>query len=259
MAERQDAAWKVCAETEYVWKKGKNRMKPIIGVMPLWDEDKNSIWMLPDYLEAVKKTGGVPFVFPFLEEDADILRLTPLCDGFLFTGGQDVAPLLYGEEEAKELGECCEKRDHMEQIVLKEALREDKPVFGICRGIQLINAALGGSLYQDLPTMHPSRTCHSQPAPYDVPSHEVQVLQDTPLRSCIQKDRLSVNSCHHQAIKDPAQGLQAMALSPDGLIEAMCRPDSRFLWAVQWHPEFLFEKDENSQKLFRAFIQACEA
>ena len=234
-------------------------MKPIVGVMPLWDQQKNSLWMLPDYLEALRESGAVPVVFPFLEEKADILRLTALCDGFLFTGGQDVTPALYHEEAVGELGECCEKRDRMERIVLAEALAEKKPVFGICRGLQFINAALGGSLYQDLPSMHPSDVCHSQAAPYDAPSHAVTVLKDTPLYGCIEKESLKVNSCHHQAIKTLTPGLQTMAVSPDGLIEAVYKPGYPFLWAVQWHPEFLFQTDEDSRKLFKAFVQALSS
>ena len=136
-------------------------------------------------------------------------------------------------------------------------LEQGKPVLGICRGLQLINVALGGSLYQDLPTQHPSSVCHRQPAPYDQPIHLVELIPNTPLQKCLGKDELPVNSCHHQGIKELASGLQPMAYAKDGLVEAVWKPGSRFVWAVQWHPEFSHKVDENSRKIFRAFVKAA--
>ena len=144
----------------------------------------------------------------------------------------------------------------MEGIVLKMALERDKPVLGICRGIQFINAFLGGTLYQDLPTQHPSQTNHRQPAPYDRPVHDVTVAGKSPLHDCLACDRLAVNSCHHQAVRTLAPALQAMAFSPDGLVEAAYMPGKRFVWAVQWHPEFSFRTDAASRKIFRAFTES---
>ena len=268
-------------------------MKPIIGVMPLWDDEKKSLWMLPGYLDGIAKEGGIPVIFPFSDKDDDLKQLMSMCDGFLFTGGHDVQPSLYGEEPIGELLErklldCCEKRDRMELIVLREAMKEQKPILGICRGLQFINAALGGSLYQDLPLQHPSDVVHHQPAPYNVPSHEVKLTEGSPLYTCLadgvmgqgsaqealragsaqsvqasgqaglQNCRLAVNSCHHQAIKDLAPGLKPMAVSDDGLVEAFYLPDYPFLWAVQWHPEFCAYTDENSQKIFRAFVNSMK-
>ena len=268
-------------------------MKPIIGVMPLWDDEKKSLWMLPGYLDGIAKEGGIPVIFPFSDKDDDLKQLMSMCDGFLFTGGHDVQPSLYGEEPIGELLErklldCCEKRDRMELIVLREAMKEKKPILGICRGLQFINAALGGSLYQDLPLQHPSDVVHHQPAPYNVPSHEVKLTEGSPLYTCLadgvmgqagiqaglrqgsaqsvqafgqaglQNCRLAVNSCHHQAIKDLAPGLKPMAVSDDGLVEAFYLPDYPFLWAVQWHPEFCAYTDENSQKIFRAFVNSMK-
>ena len=230
--------------------------KPVVGVMPLWDEKKDSIWMLPGYLEGISQAGAVPVIFPFSSGEKDLRQLAGLCDGFLFTGGHDVSPRLYHETPLKGLIEPCQERDVMEEIVLRTALEEDKPVLGICRGIQFINVFLGGSLYQDIQAQHPSRVCHRQRAPYDVPAHEVRLLEPSPLQACLGVDRISVNSCHHQAVKELAPGLKPMALAPDGLVEALWRPESRFLWAVQWHPEFSFARDENSRKIFNAFAAA---
>jgi hypothetical protein len=115
--------------------------------MPLWDDEKDSIWMLPGYLDGIRQAGAVPFIFPFSAEDAEPAQLMGFCDGFLFTGGHDVSPRLYHEEPPDGLVFVCEKRDTMEAVVLRSALEADKPVLGICRGIQFINAALGGTLY----------------------------------------------------------------------------------------------------------------
>ena len=118
--------------------------KPIIGVTPLWDEEKNSYWMLPGYLEGVKEAGAIPVILPLTTNGADIAQLVDLCDGFLFTGGQDVDPQLYGEAMEPFCGELCPARDALEQELLRQALERDKPILGICRGIQFLNAALGG-------------------------------------------------------------------------------------------------------------------
>ncbi|MBS5738003.1 MAG: gamma-glutamyl-gamma-aminobutyrate hydrolase family protein, partial [Clostridiales bacterium] len=126
-------------------------MKPIIGVMPLWDEKKDSIWMLPGYMDGVSQAGGIPIILPLSDDKNEISQLVDICDGLLFTGGQDVSPYIYNEEPLNETTSCCEKRDSMELLVLNLAISSDIPVLGICRGIQFINAALGEILYQDIP------------------------------------------------------------------------------------------------------------
>lgn len=146
----------------------------------------------------------------------------------------------------------------METIVLKEAIADDKPVLGICRGIQFINAALGGKLYQDIPTQRPSEINHHQNPPYNVPVHNVSIAAGSPLHKCLEVEQLPVNSYHHQAVKIMAPELVVMAKAPDGIVEAVYKPDNRFLWAVQWHPEFSYQTDINSMKIFKAFVDAME-
>ena len=143
-------------------------MKPIVGVMPLWDDEKESIWMLPGYIDGIHHAGGIPIILPFSTDETEIKRLAGLCDGFLFTGGHDVSPKLYNEEPLDGLVSCCEVRDRMEMVYLNEAISANKPVLGICRGVQFINAALGGTLYQDLPLQHSSDIEHHQSPPYDI-------------------------------------------------------------------------------------------
>ena len=229
--------------------------KPIIGVMPLWDDEKESIWMLPGYFDGIIRAGGTPIMLPFLSDERELHHLMRLCDGFLFTGGHDVSPELYGEKPIENI--CSYKmRDDMEGIVLEKAIETDKPVLGICRGIQFINAALGGTLYQDLPTQFPSGTEHHQKPPYDISVHSVDIVKDSPLFRCLKTEQIRVNSYHHQAVKDVAPGLKVMATSEDGLVEGLYKPEQRFLWAIQWHPEFSYLKDENSRKICKAFVDS---
>ena len=187
----------------------------------------------------------------------DLPQLVSLCDGLLFTGGQDVSPALYGETPKPTCGEICPARDRMEQVLLHLALERDLPVLGICRGIQFLNAVLGGTLYQDLPTEHPSQTQHHMTPPYDRAVHTVTIQPGTPLAELLGTEHIGVNSYHHQAVKTLAPCLTEMAWSEDGLIEAVCLPEKRFVWAVQWHPEFAFRVDEHSRKIFGAFVAAA--
>lgn len=232
-------------------------MKPVIGVMPLVDEERESLWMLPGYFEGIADAGGIPVMLP-LTYDEDVLRqLVGMCDGLLFTGGHDVSPQLYGERPISASVIFSNERDAMESIALREGMKGEKAILGICRGIQFINAALGGSLYQDLPTQHPSGIEHHQKPPYDIPVHEVEIAADTPLHTLLGVDRLAVNSYHHQAVKTIAPGLKAMATAEDGLTEAVYKPDYPFLWAVQWHPEFSFKRDPAARAIFHSFTRAA--
>lgn len=232
-------------------------MKPIIGVMPLWDDEKESIWMLPGYMEGIKEAGGLPFIFPMTDDEEDIEQLCNICDGFLFTGGHDVSTDLYLEDPVLGMVDSCRARDDMELKVLDIAVKQDKAVLGICRGIQFINAALGGTLYQDLPSQRPSAVEHHMTAPYDRPVHKVSIVKNTPLYELIKLDELGVNSYHHQAVKVLSSKLSVMAESEDGLTEAVYMPGKKYIWAVQWHPEFSYKVDKNSRKIFKSFADAC--
>ena len=232
-------------------------MRPVIGILPLWDDDKDSLWMLPGYMDGIRQAGGLAIVLPFTDEKDEISEITDMCDGFLFTGGQDVSPELYNETPLDGLTVSCKKRDDMELELLNQALAADKPILGICRGIQFINAALGGTLYQDLPLQHPSDIEHHQSPPYDIPAHEVSIKNDTPLHDLLQKDVLAVNSYHHQAIRSLSPQLKSMAISSDGLIEAVYMPGHKFVWATQWHPEFSYLTDASSRAIFSKFIEVC--
>ncbi|MGM9521555.1 MAG: gamma-glutamyl-gamma-aminobutyrate hydrolase family protein [Oscillospiraceae bacterium] len=155
-------------------------------------------------------------------------------------------------------GECVPELDDMEKTLLELALERDKLVLGICRGFQFINAALGGTLYQDLPSEHKSPIGHSQTFPGDRPAHSVRISEDSPLLELLDEERIEVNSFHHQSAKTLATGIKAMAEAPDGLVEAVYLPGKSFIWAVQWHPESSCKSDPYSMKIFNAFVKACE-
>jgi len=180
------------------------------------------------------------------------------CDGFILTGGGDMDPKYYGEAPLPQTANISPERDAFELAFIREAAASGKPVLGICRGLQSVNVALGGDLYQDYPSQRPD-------VPYeDVPrerfsevSHSVAVESDSLLRRVTGLDSLSVNSLHHQAVRRPASGLTVSARTPEGLIEACELPERPFFLCVQWHPEHLYERDEPSRKIFASFVGAC--
>jgi putative glutamine amidotransferase len=232
--------------------------RPIIGVVPLWDEKKDSIWMLPGYMQGLEEAGAVPVILPLTVSEAVLKQTVDHFDGFLFTGGHDLDPNLYGHGKTDLCGEVCETRDQMEAYLFREAvLNQNKPALGICRGIQFFNVLLGGSLHQDLPTEFSTSVNHVKGPPYDVPAHTVRLLPESPLGKLVGKEQLEVNSYHHQGINRLAEGLEIMAMADDGLVEAVYMPDRSYVWAVQWHPEFS-PNDETSKKLFVSFVENTE-
>ena len=231
---------------------------PVIGVVPLIDYTKNSYWMLPGYFNGIRQAGAMPIMFPVIDNNADAEMLADMCDGFLFTGGQDVDPAVYGAEKTELCGECCPERDTMEKLLFDIAMKRDIPVLGICRGIQFINACLGGTLWQDIPTQFSDKLTHCQKPPYNKPVHDVMIDRNSPLYELLKKECIAVNSYHHQGVRELSPELQSMASAPDGLVEAVYAPDHKFLWAVQWHPEFSYESDKNSLLVFNAFVEKCK-
>lgn len=229
---------------------------PVTGIVPLVDAGRESLWMLPAYMEGVTRAGGLPVMLPLTDRADQLEEILDLCDGFLFTGGQDVSPEIYGEEALPLCGELCPGRDRMEKPLLLGALERNRSVLGICRGMQFLNAALGGTLYQDLPAQRPSPCNHHMDAPYDRPEHPAALVEGSPLRELLGGTEIGVNSCHHQGVRDLAPGLSVMAAAPDGLAEALWMPGKRFVWAVQWHPEFSYYADANSRKIFQAFVDS---
>ncbi|OLS33820.1 gamma-glutamyl-gamma-aminobutyrate hydrolase family protein [Bacillus sp. MRMR6] len=232
--------------------------KPMIGVLPLYDNEKESYWMLPGYMRGIEDAGGIPIMLPLTTDEDMIARIANTFDGFLFTGGQDLNPELYGEKIEDLCGEICKERDLMEAALFKHVTELDKPAFGICRGLQLFNVLLGGTLYQDIPTERSeSKINHQQNPPYTEPVHDVYIARDTLLYNILQTDSIKVNSYHHQGIKNLSEQLVPAATADDSLIEAVVMPNKKFTLAVQWHPEFNYMYDDQNFKLFLEFVRAC--
>ena len=232
---------------------------PIIGITPLWDEEKSSLWMLPGYMDGIKNSGGLPIMLPLTSDTAQIEEICRTVDGLLFTGGQDVFPGLYGCEQRDCCGPVCKERDDMEAaLFVRASANRSLPILGICRGLQFINVMLGGTLYQDLHSEFRGNAGveHQQKEPPDTLTHYVSIAGISPLYALFGEESIIVNSGHHQAICDLAPELECMACAEDGLIEAVFMPDRQFVWAVQWHPECTL-LDPNSHLLFEAFTGAC--
>lgn len=209
-----------------------------------------------DYINSVEKAGGVPVVAPCIADEEAVLRMFEVADGILFTGGEDVHPRYYNENiEADNLG-ISDRRDSFELILARHALKSNKPILGICRGMQLLNVAAGGTLYQDLKT----KIGHTVPnTPKERLLHDVKITENTRLHEIYKKDIKEVNSFHHQAVKDLADAYIPTAKAADGIIEGFEMKGDRFLVGVQWHPEMLHERYPEELEIFKAFIKSIKA
>ena len=215
--------------------------------------------MNDSYVKAVTRAGGIPVILPNNLDISCVEEIAAGFDGFLLSGGDDIDPILFGERATAKLGTVIPRRDNFEIALTRYVLKNTgKPLLGICRGIQLMNVAMGGSLHIDLPS--DGKLCHSLGMyPRNVCSHAIKVEAGTKLEKIVGSDKGYVNSFHHQAVKKLADGFVVSAYSEDdAVIEAMELPGERFVMGVQWHPEELTESDD-AQELFRSFIRAAKA
>lgn len=223
----------------------------VVIAMPRMSTDPEPTVAQSKYMESLARAGaGMHWVGLSDPEQAVQDALT--CDGLLLPGGGDMDPKFYGQARIPACGEPNLLRDAAEPLLLRAFLAADKPVLGICRGIQVMNAVLGGDLYQDIkPFEHLPHNDHWAKV------HTVTVRRGTLLSRILGQDTVLVNSQHHQAVDRVAPGFTLAALSEDGIVEAIEKPDARFCLGVQWHPEWLSDADPAMQGLFDAFVNAC--
>lgn len=233
-------------------------MKPIIGVTAFLNEETKKIYKTnSSYIEAIIESGGIPFMIPTVVDIANCRQIVGHLDGLLVPGGPDVTPSLYNEEPCPQVTYARKKVDLVEIELIRLAKEYNKPIFGICRGIQIINVAFGGSLYQDIASQYKNEMCHRQnPNITDEPTHKVYLEKNSHIAKIIKDTVIEVNSYHHQAVKDLAEEFKAVGWAKDGVIEAMESQDAKIM-AVQWHPELMTKRYEHSKGLFDAFIAKC--
>jgi putative glutamine amidotransferase len=234
--------------------------RPPIALTSSYSRDPDAGFELhTSYVRSVEQAGGLPLIVaPGLPADAQ-----PLLDcvrGLILTGGSDVDPALFGEAPHPALGRVIPERDAFEIALCREALRRDMPVLAICRGQQVLNVALGGTLYQDIASQLPGALEHRTDTKRWETAHDVDLLPGTRLREILGEERIAVNSFHHQTVKQVAPGLSVAARSPaDGVSEGLESHAHRFVIAVQWHPEDFFGHSSTFEPLFAALVETCGA
>jgi putative glutamine amidotransferase len=207
-------------------------IEPIAG-----SHKRPAVFLYESYIEALEQVGAAAVLITPAHTPAAIDALVSVCCGLVLSGGEDVDPALYGEAPSRALGRVQRARDDMELRGLVCALQREMPVFGICRGAQVLNVHFGGTLYQDIDTQRPGELKHQQKVGWGRDSHTVTVEPGSLLGSIVGEQRLFINSFHHQAVKDVGRELRVVARADDGLIEAIEHPRYPWLLGVQWHPE----------------------
>ncbi len=247
------------------------RNKPIILTTSFADEDYERkdfeyICVKRPYIECIHSVGGVPLIVPFQSEKENLRELAAMADGLILPGGDDVHPRHYGTEDVHEnSGPFSHERDEMEITLAGFFIELAKPVFGICRGAQVLNIALGGTLYQDIRSEHDTSLRHEYDDSipklerYTKDVHEVRFTKNSALASFFGCEKITTNSLHHQAVKDVAPTLCVSARSDDGIIEGIESKDMSANWilGVQWHPETITKEHPEQTVLFKKFVEAA--
>ena len=210
------------------------------------------------YVDSVVRAGGVPFIMPICEDENIIKKMIENVNGVIMTGGVDIHPFRFNEEPKPKIGEISKERDDFDFLIMKHAFEKNKPIFGICRGIQLINVFFGGTLIQDINSQKNTNILHSQTAPRDIATHKIKIKKDSVIFDIFGKSA-EVNSFHHQAIGKLSKDFKITSVANDGIIESIeFKKKDRFILGVQWHPECMTEKDEKMQNIFSMFVDICK-
>ncbi len=240
-------------------------MRPYIGITcgTFYDRDwcPPSIGHRKTYIDAIVAAGGAPFLIPLVDDEEVLRALFDRVDGLLLSGGGDVEPQQYGEESIPQLGTVDTLRDRVELPLARWAALEGKPVLGICRGVQILNVAMGGSLYQDIPTQVEGHLSHNGSYAnhnWAHMAHDLRLEPDSKLAQLLGAEPFPINSLHHQSLKAIAPGLRPVGWAPDGVVEAVEGHNGHFLIGVQCHPEALqAEADPRWRALFKRFVDSC--
>ena len=237
--------------------------KPVIGITAgttVHDDPVffgcSSDYVHDEYVAAVHRAGGVPILLPITGDRAVVQAQLELCDGVVLTGGNDLSPLLYGQEPHQTLTAVSDRRDRFDMYVCKLALQAELPILGICRGCQILNVICGGTLHQDLPSLSTSFVQHMQPSHPTQASHTVSVDSQSVLAPILGETAL-VNSLHHQAIDRVAEGFLTAATAKDGVVEAIERQGGSFALGVQFHPEMLSATRADMLAIFQLLMEVC--
>jgi len=236
--------------------------EPLIGITT-WRETSRIghtlIAAAEAYAQAVSRSGGLPLMIPVGLPANQLAMILSRVDGILLTGGGDIDPQRYGRETISKVKNVDRDRDRVEIQLVRDAVQHGVPFFGVCRGLQMINVAFGGTLYRDIQEEYPQSIGHTYfDMPRDHLAHDVVIAPESPLAQTLRQTTLKVNSLHHQGVDQLASGLEVMAHASDDLVEAFRIPDHPFGWAVQWHPEQLMAH-RSTQILFRRFVTAASA
>lgn len=227
-------------------------MKPLIGIFPAHDASKPELWIRRAYFMSLQAAGVTPVILP---DEVELSAATRF-DGFVVTGGGDVDPALYGEENCGSKGLQIE-RDRRMIAWIRRIAELDRPLLAICHGIQVFNVAFGGTLIQDVPSQYPGALTHWQTEPNPVGTHWVEIESESLLEGCCGKRRLLVNTFHHQAVGRIGDGLSVEARSGDGIIEGLRVDGARWMLGVQFHPELMAATDPDAAAIFRQFGERC--
>lgn len=235
-------------------------MQPLIGITcsPHEEGARNWLYQNRDYFTAVAKAGGLPVMLPLVDSEAAADALLDRVDGLLMSGGGDMDPRYYGEQPHPKLGTIEPERDQTELLLARRALARSMPILAICRGEQVLAVALGGTLWQDIPSQVPGALKHAQQAPRWYATHGIRVEPGTRLAEILGATELSVNSFHHQAVRTLPPGFRLAAAAPDGIIEAF-EAEHGFALGIQWHPESFAPRGGEFDALFRAHAEAARA
>lgn len=228
---------------------------PVIGITSTLlkqGNEINGVYLHREYQQSIIEAGGIPIILPSNKNMVD--KFMEICDGFILSGGEDVDPIYYNEHPHEPLGITNEERDEFEIALIKKIVKQNKPLLAICRGMHILNVALGGTLIQDIPNQLEVHIQHFQKADRNKTIHVVDIEKESKLYQAIKDTTFKVNSLHHQCIDVIAEELQPTAFAADEVIEGVEHKNAKYILGVQWHPESMSATNKEMKKLFKQLV-----